>query len=576
MKRIEILKQLKKYIRPYRVYIVLSLFLALFTVFVSLYIPILTGDMIDYIVSAGNVDFDSILQIIKWILILVAISLVSQLFMNISNNKISYGVVKDLRKDAFLRIIKTDISYIDKKNTGEIVNQVIADIDQISDGLLIGFSTLFTGGITILGTIILMLRINLVITAIVVLLTPVSFFVARFIAKHSYDMFSEQAMLRGEQTSLIEQIINNPVDVKVLCYEKDAINSFEKGNERLADISKKGIFYSSITNPATRFVNSIVYAAVGVFGAFYALYGGITIGGLSCFLTYATQYTKPFNEISGVIAELQNTFACAAHVFELINIKINDTENLEKLDSDNTGKVEFENVNFSYEKDKKIIKDFSIEVKPGQKIAIVGPTGCGKTTLVNLLMGFYDADTGRIVVSNKDISKVSKKSLRKCFGMVLQDTWLFAGTIAENIALGKKDATREEIIEVAKKCHAHSFIKCLPKGYDTVIAENGGDLSQGQRQLLSIARVMLLNPPMLILDEATSNIDTRTEMIISKACEKMMENKSSFIVAHRLATILSADVILVMKDGKIVEKGTHTELMNMDGFYKKMYMAQWG
>lgn len=576
MKRIEILKQLKKYIQPYRVYIVLSLFLALFTVFVSLYIPILTGDMIDYIVSAGNVDFDSILQIIKWILILVAISLVSQLFMNISNNKISYGVVKDLRKDAFLRIIKTDISYIDKKNTGEIVNQVIADIDQISDGLLIGFSTLFTGGITILGTIILMLRINLVITAIVVLLTPVSFFVARFIAKHSYDMFSEQAMLRGEQTSLIEQIINNPVDVKVLCYEKDAINSFEKGNERLADISKKGIFYSSITNPATRFVNSLVYAAVGVFGAFYALYGGITIGGLSCFLTYATQYTKPFNEISGVIAELQNTFACAAHVFELINIKINDTENLEKLDSDNTGNVEFENVNFSYEKDKKIIKDFSIEVKPGQKIAIVGPTGCGKTTLVNLLMGFYDADTGRIVVSNKDISKVSKKSLRKCFGMVLQDTWLFAGTIAENIALGKKDATREEIIEVAKKCHAHSFIKCLPKGYDTVIAENGGDLSQGQRQLLSIARVMLLNPPMLILDEATSNIDTRTEMIISKACEKMMENKSSFIVAHRLATILSADVILVMKDGKIVEKGTHTELMNMDGFYKKMYMAQWG
>ena len=572
----ETIKKVLHYIRRYRFFLIASLVLALITVVLTLYVPILTGQAVDLIVGKGQVDFAGVYRICVKIGIAILLTMVAQWVMNVANNKITYSVVRDIRTDAIEKIQVLPLSYIDSHSYGGIVSRVIADADQFADGLLMGFTQLFTGVITILGTLGFMLSVSVPIALVVVVLTPVSLFVAAFIAKRTYQMFRMQSETRGEQTALIEEMIGNQKVVQAFGQEKEVGDRFDEINDRLSKYSLQGTFFSSITNPSTRFVNALVYAAVGVFGAFFAIQGGISVGQLSCFLSYANQYTKPFNEISGVVTELQNAIACAGRVLELIEEtpEIPDSEdaiNLGKAD----GKVEIEDVYFSYEPNQKLIEHFNLQVKPGQRVAIVGPTGCGKTTLINLLMRFYDVNSGAIKVSEKDIRKVTRESLRANYGMVLQETWLKQGTIRENIVMGRENATDDEVLAAAKASHAHSFIKRLPNGYDTVIGEDGGSLSAGQKQLLCITRVMLCLPPMLILDEATSSIDTRTEMRIQKAFATMMQGRTSFLVAHRLSTIQEADVILVMRDGKIVEQGNHEELLAANGFYKNLFDAQW-
>lgn len=572
----ETIKKVLHYIRRYWFFLIVSLVLALITVVLTLYVPILTGQAVDLIVGKGQVDFAGVYHICVKIGIAILLTMVAQWVMNVANNKITYSVVRDIRTDAFEKIQVLPLSYIDSHSYGGIVSRVIADADQFADGLLMGFTQLFTGVITILGTLGFMLSVSVPIALVVVVLTPVSLFVAAFIAKRTYQMFRMQSETRGEQTALIEEMIGNQKVVQAFGQEKEVGDRFDEINDRLSKYSLQGTFFSSITNPSTRFVNALVYAAVGVFGAFFAIQGGISVGQLSCFLSYANQYTKPFNEISGVVTELQNAIACAGRVLELIEEtpEIPDSEDAIKLGKAD-GKVEIEDVYFSYEPNQKLIEHFNLQVKPGQRVAIVGPTGCGKTTLINLLMRFYDVNSGAIKVSEKDIRKVTRESLRANYGMVLQETWLKQGTIRENIVMGRENATDDEVLAAAKASHAHSFIKRLPKGYDTVIGEDGGSLSAGQKQLLCITRVMLCLPPMLILDEATSSIDTRTEMRIQKAFATMMQGRTSFLVAHRLSTIQEADVILVMRDGKIVEQGNHEELLAANGFYKKLFEAQW-
>lgn len=572
----ETIKKVLHYIRRYRFFLIVSLVLALITVVLTLYVPILTGQAVDLIVGKGQVDFAGVYHICVKIGIAILLTMAAQWVMNVANNKITYSVVRDIRTDAFEKIQVLPLSYIDSHSYGGIVSRVIADADQFADGLLMGFTQLFTGVITILGTLGFMLSVSVPIALVVVVLTPVSLFVAAFIAKRTYQMFRMQSETRGEQTALIEEMIGNQKVVQAFGQEKEVGDRFDEINDRLSKYSLQGTFFSSITNPSTRFVNALVYAAVGVFGAFFAIQGGISVGQLSCFLSYANQYTKPFNEISGVVTELQNAIACAGRVLELIEEtpEIPDSEDAIKLGKAD-GKVEIEDVYFSYEPNQKLIEHFNLQVKPGQRVAIVGPTGCGKTTLINLLMRFYDVNSGAIKVSEKDIRKVTRESLRANYGMVLQETWLKQGTIRENIVMGRENATDDEVLAAAKASHAHSFIKRLPNGYDTVIGEDGGSLSAGQKQLLCITRVMLCLPPMLILDEATSSIDTRTEMRIQKAFATMMQGRTSFLVAHRLSTIQEADVILVMRDGKIVEQGNHEELLAANGFYKKLFEAQW-
>lgn len=562
-------------IKKYWVFLILSIIMATITVASSLYVPILVGNAIDYIVGPSNVNFRLIAQILAEIGVVIGITALSQWIMNICNNKITYHVTRDIRDEAIEKIEHLPLKYIDGHSYGEIVSRVIADVDQFAEGLLMGFTQFFSGVMTILGTLGFMLSINVKITLVVVLITPVSFFVASFIAKRTYKMFKLQSETRGEQTALIDEMIGGQKVVSAYCHEEEAVRQFDEINDRLQKYSLNAIFFSSITNPSTRFVNSLVYAGVAVTGAISAIYGRLTVGQLSCFLSYANQYTKPFNEISGVVTELQNAIACASRVFELIEeepevAESSNAVNLENVD----GRVDLNDVEFSYVPDKKLIEDFNLHVKKGQKIAIVGPTGCGKTTIINLLMRFYDVNSGSIDVSGVDIRELTRRSLRAGYGMVLQDTWLKSGTIRENIIMGRPDATEEEIIEAAKAAHSHGFIKRLPNGYDTVIGEDGGSLSQGQKQLLCITRVMLCHPPMLILDEATSSIDTRTEIKIQNAFNKLMEGRTSFIVAHRLSTIQSADVILVMKDGHIIEQGNHEELLAKNGFYKKLYESQ--
>ena len=572
----ETIKKVLHYIRRYRFFLIVSLVLALITVVLTLYVPILTGQAVDLIVGKGQVDFAGVYHICVKIGIAILLTMAAQWVMNVANNKITYSVVHDIRTDAFEKIQILPLSYIDSHSYGGIVSRVIADADQFADGLLMGFTQLFTGVITILGTLGFMLSVSVPIALVVVVLTPVSLFVAAFIAKRTYQMFRMQSETRGEQTALIEEMIGNQKVVQAFGQENEVGDRFDEINDRLSKYSLQGTFFSSITNPSTRFVNALVYAAVGVFGAFFAIQGGISVGQLSCFLSYANQYTKPFNEISGVVTELQNAIACAGRVLELIEEtpEIPDSEDAIKLGKAD-GKVEIEDVYFSYEPNQKLIEHFNLQVKPGQRVAIVGPTGCGKTTLINLLMRFYDVNSGAIKVSGKDIRKVTRESLRANYGMVLQETWLKQGTIRENIVMGRENATDDEVLAAAKASHAHSFIKRLPNGYDTVIGEDGGSLSAGQKQLLCITRVMLCLPPMLILDEATSSIDTRTEMRIQKAFATMMQGRTSFLVAHRLSTIQEADVILVMRDGKIVEQGNHEELLAANGFYKNLFDAQW-
>lgn len=572
----ETIKKVLHYIRRYRFFLIVSLVLALITVVLTLYVPILTGQAVDLIVGKGQVDFSGVYHICVKIGIAILLTMAAQWVMNVANNKITYSVVRDIRTDAFEKIQILPLSYIDSHSYGGIVSRVIADADQFADGLLMGFTQLFTGVITILGTLGFMLSVSVPIALVVVVLTPVSLFVAAFIAKRTYQMFRMQSETRGEQTALIEEMIGNQKVVQAFGQENEVGDRFDEINDRLSKYSLQGTFFSSITNPSTRFVNALVYAAVGVFGAFFAIQGGISVGQLSCFLSYANQYTKPFNEISGVVTELQNAIACAGRVLELIEEtpEIPDSEDAIKLGKAD-GKVEIEDVYFSYEPNQKLIEHFNLQVKPGQRVAIVGPTGCGKTTLINLLMRFYDVNSGAIKVSGKDIRKVTRESLRANYGMVLQETWLKQGTIRENIVMGRENATDDEVLAAAKASHAHSFIKRLPNGYDTVIGEDGGSLSAGQKQLLCITRVMLCLPPMLILDEATSSIDTRTEMKIQKAFATMMQGRTSFLVAHRLSTIQEADVILVMRDGKIVEQGNHEELLAANGFYKNLFDAQW-
>ena len=563
------------YIKDYMPFLILSIIFAALSVVLTLYLPILIGDAIDMVVGKGDVDFGGIFSKVKVGLVIIVLTAISQWLMNVCNNRMTYGVVRDIRKDAFDKIQSLPVSYIDSHSHGDMVSRVISDVDTFADGLLMGFTQLFTGLTTIIGTLLFMLSINIKITVVVVCVTPVSLFVASFITKKTYSMFKLQSETRGEQTALIEEMIGNQKVVQAFSYEDKALTRFEEINNRLQKYSLRAIFFSSLTNPCTRFVNSLVYASVGVFGAISALAGGISIGQLSCLLSYANQYTKPFNEISGVITELQNALACAERIFELIEeeSEIADSEDAYEFENVN-GDVSFENVYFSYTDEQKLIEDFNLEVKKGQRIAIVGPTGCGKTTLINLLMRFYDTNKGTIKVDGKKITDIKRESLRRNYGMVLQETWLKAGTIKENITMGKPDATDEEIINAAKASHAHSFIKRLPNGYDTVITEDGGNLSQGQKQLLCITRVMLCLPPMLILDEATSSIDTRTEIKIQKAFLAMMEGRTSFIVAHRLSTIREADIILVMKDGKIIEQGTHESLLELKGFYYNLYNSQ--
>ncbi len=575
MSQKETIRRVLSYIRRYTFFLICSLVLAAVTVALTLYVPILTGQAIDCIIAPGAVDFDAIRHILWKIGGAVAVTMAAQWIMNVCNNKITFNIVRDIRDEAFRRIQELPLKYIDGHSHGEVVSRVIADVDQFADGLLMGFTQLFTGVVTILGTLLFMFSVNVSITLVVVVITPVSLLVASFIAKRTYEMFKLQSETRGEQTALVEEILGNQKVVQAFAYEDDAQEKFDEINERLRKCSLRGIFFSSITNPATRFVNSLVYAGVGISGAFFAIQGSLSVGQLSCFLRYANQYTKPFNEISGVVTELQNAIACAGRIFELIDEtpQIPDDDDAVVL-HDVDGSVKIQDVSFSYVPGQKLIEDFNLDVKPGQRVAIVGPTGCGKTTLINLLMRFYDVNAGEILISGHDSRKVTRESLRANYGMVLQETWLKQGTIRENIVMGKPDATEEEVIQAAKASHAHSFIKRLPKGYDTVIGEDGGSLSQGQKQLLCIARVMLCLPPMLILDEATSSIDTRTEIRIQNAFSKMMEGRTSFIVAHRLSTIREADVILVMKDGHIIEQGNHEELLKKGGFYAALYNSQ--
>ncbi|MCM1266622.1 MAG: ABC transporter ATP-binding protein/permease [Bacteroidales bacterium] len=571
----ETFKKVLRYIRKYWFELAASIVMATVTVALTLYFPILTGRVIDRVIGPGEVDFPAIFGILKQMAVIVAATALAQWIMNVCNNRMTYRIVQDIRDEAFRKLEILPLKYIDGHSYGEVVSRVIADVDQFADGLLMGFTQFFTGVITILGTLGFMLRVNVTVTGVVVVVTPLSFFVAGFIAKRTYTMFKLQSETRGEQTALIEEMVGNQKVVQAFSHEDEALVQFDEINERLGACSLRAIFYSSLTNPATRFVNNLVYAGVAVVGALYAIRGGISVGQLSCFLTYANQYTKPFNEISGVVTELQNALACAARIFELIEETPQppEPENAARL-HDVTGRVELSHVDFSYVPDRKLITDFNLAVKPGQRVAIVGPTGCGKTTVINLLMRFYDVDAGKICVDGADIREVTRKSLRENYGMVLQETWLKAGTIRDNIVMGKPDATDEEVIAAAKASHAHSFIKRLSKGYDTVIGEDGGSLSQGQKQLLCITRVMLCLPPMLILDEATSSIDTRTEMRIQKAFATMMQGRTSFIVAHRLSTIREADVILVMRDGNIIEQGDHETLLAKRGFYAKLYESQ--
>ena len=571
----ETMKRVLKYIRKYTPTLVLSLLLAGLTVLLTLYIPILTGNAVDLIIGEGQVDMPDIFAIMKKIAIVMIITAVGQWVMNTCNNYITYHVIRDIRTDAFANLEILPLKYLDAHAYGDIVSRVIADVDTFADGLLMGFTQLFTGVLTILCTLGFMLVTNVPITLVVICITPVSFLVAKFIATKTYSMFKEQSETRGEQTSLIEEMIDNQKIVNTFSRGEAVKSKFGEINGRLQKCSLKAIFFSSITNPATRFVNSLVYAGVGVFGALVAIKGGISVGRLSCFLSYANQYTKPFNEISGVVTELQNAFVCAGRIFELIDEEpqVPDAADARVLE-EAQGNVDLKDVYFQYVPEKKLIQNFNLQVKPGQRVAIVGPTGCGKTTVINLLMRFYDVNSGSIKVDGTDIRDITRGSLRTNYGMVLQETWLRSGTIRDNICMGKPDATEEEIIAAAKASHAHSFIKRLPQGYDTVITEDGGSLSQGQKQLLCITRVMLCLPPMLILDEATSSIDTRTEIKIQNAFATMMEGRTSFIVAHRLSTIQSADVILVMKDGNIIEQGNHETLLAKGGFYANLYNSQ--
>ncbi|WP_136479305.1 ABC transporter ATP-binding protein [Acetivibrio thermocellus] len=577
--QMDTIRKVLRYIKKYRVLLFISILLAASTVALTLYVPILIGNAIDYIVGPGNVNFEVVAKILVQIAFAVGITAIFEWFMYTINNNITYQVVRDIREKAFRKIEILPLSYIDSHPHGEIVSRVIADVEQFAEGLLMGFTQLFTGVVTIIATLIFMLTINIKITFIVVILTPLSLFVANFIAKHIYSMFKLQSETRGEQTSLIEEMIGNVKVVQAFSYQEEALKKFDEINERLEKYSLRAVFFSSLTNPLTRFINSLVYAAVALAGAIAVISGDVgstmTVGGLSIFLSYASQYAKPFNEISGVITEMQNALACAGRVFELIEEKpqVPDADDAVTL-KNASGNVVFDNVAFSYVPERPLIRNLNLEVKPGQRVAIVGPTGSGKTTVINLLMRFYDVDSGSIKVEGIDIRNITRQSLRENYGMVLQDTWLKSGTIRENITMGKPDATEEEIIAAAKAAHAHSFIKRLENGYDTVISEEGGSLSQGQKQLLSIARVMLCLPPMLILDEATSSIDTRTEVKIQEAFARLMQGRTSFVVAHRLSTIREADVILVMKDGDIIEQGTHEELLSKKGFYANLYNSQ--
>ena len=574
-KQSETLKKVLRYLGKYRIYLVFTILLAALTVALTLYVPKLTGAAVDDIVGPGQVNFSGVIQILVKIGVSIAITAFAQWLMNICNNKMTYQIVQDVRNEAFKKIEILPLKYIDGHPYGEIVSRVIADVDQFAVGLLMGFTQLFTGVATIIGTLVFMLSVNVKITLVVVIITPVSFFVAGFIAKRTYTMFKLQSETRAEQTGLIDEMIGNQKVVQAFGQGRHVLERFDEINDRLQKCSLRAIFFSSITNPSTRFVNSLVYAGVGITGAFSAIQGRLSVGQLTCFLSYANQYTKPFNEISGVVTELQNAIACAGRIFDLIEEEpqIPEAEHAVTL-TDVKGNIELKDVKFSYVPEQKLIRDLNLKVKPGQRVAIVGPTGCGKTTLINLLMRFYDVTGGSIAVEGTDVRDLTRSSLRAGFGMVLQETWLRTGTIRDNIIMGKPDATEEEIIAAAKASHAHSFIRRLPKGYDTWITEDGGNLSQGQKQLLCITRVMLCRPPMLILDEATSSIDTRTEIKIQKAFASLMEGRTSFIVAHRLSTIREADVILVMKDGNIIEQGTHQELLNQGGFYKNLYESQ--
>ena len=575
--QMETLKKVFHYMKHYIPILILSIILATITVALTLYFPILTGKAIDFILAKGKVDLAGILSLAKEGILIIAITALAQWIMNMCNNRMTYNIVRDIRKDAFDKMEHLPLSYIDSHSHGDMVSRIIADVDTFADGLLMGFTQLFTGIATIVGTLIFMLVIDVKITLVVVILTPLSLFVASFIAKKTYSMFQLQTKTRGEQTALIEEMVGNQKVVQAFNHEDEALEQFDEINQRLQKYSLRAIFFSSITNPSTRFINSLVYAAVGIVGALSVILtnGAFSVGNLSCFLSYANQYTKPFNEISGVITELQNALACAARIFELIEEPAEEPDEEDAYVLENAdGTVDIDHVYFSYVPDQKLIEDFNLHVKPGQRVAIVGPTGCGKTTLINLLMRFYDVNSGKITVSDHDIMHMTRNSLRANYGMVLQETWLKKGTIRDNICMGKPEATEEEMSAAAKASHAHSFIKRLPKGYDTVITDDGGNLSQGQKQLLCIARVMLCLPPMLILDEATSSIDTRTEIRIQKAFLTMMQGRTSFIVAHRLSTIREADVILVMKDGKIIEQGNHDTLLAQNGFYANLYNSQ--
>ena len=571
----EIIKKVLDYIGKYKIFLLLSIILAATSLALTLYIPILTGNAVDCILGPGQVDFAGILVILKKMAVIILLTAIVQWLMNACNNKITYQVIRDVRDEAFRKLEILPLKYIDSHAHGDIVSRIIADVDQFSDGLLMGFTQLFTGVITIIGTLLFMISINVTTTLIVVVLTPLSFFIANFIAKRTFKMSKLQSETRGEQTALIDEMIGNEKVVKAFSREEKVIEQFDEVNNRLEKASVKAIFFSSLTNPCTRFVNSLVYAGVGIVGAFLAIRGRISVGQLSSFLSYANQYTKPFNEISGVVTELQNAIACAGRIFEFIEEEpqIPDAEDAIVLKQPK-GEIDIQDVAFSYTEDQKLITDLNLHVKPGQRVAIVGPTGCGKTTVINLLMRFYDVNKGSIQVDGVDIRKLTRDSLRKGYGMVLQETWLKSGTIKDNIIMGKPDATMEEVIAAAKASHAHSFIKRLPNGYDTVISEDGGSLSQGQKQLLCITRVMLCLPPILILDEATSSIDTRTEIKIQKAFATLMEGRTSFIVAHRLSTIREADIILVMKDGNIIEQGNHETLLAKGGFYAGLYQSQ--
>lgn len=568
------LKKVLRYIRKYLWLMILSMILAAITVIFTLYLPILTGQAVDMMMDKGRVRFTDLHGILMKMVIAIAITGAAQWLMNILNNRVTYLVVRDIRKDAFEKIQKLPLKYLDAHPSGDIVSRIIADVDQFADGLLLGFTQAFTGVLTIVGTLLFMLRINVWITLVVVLVTPLSFFVAAFIAKKTHIMFQKQSETRGEQTGLINEMVENLSVVQAFGYEEKALQRFDVINDRLEKYSLRAIFFSSITNPSTRFVNNLVYAGVGITGALFAIHGRLSVGKLTTFLSYANQYTKPFNEISGVITELQNALTCAGRVFDLMEQEEEIPEDSKEHIDQCVGNVTIDHVDFSYVEDKPLIQDLHLSVKSGQRVAIVGPTGCGKTTIINLLMRFYDVNKGAIYIDGKDIRELSRKNLRSQYGMVLQETWLKDASVLENILFGREDATREEAIAAAKMSHAHSFIKRLPEGYDTILSENGENLSQGQRQLLSITRVILCKPSILILDEATSSIDTRTEIKIQNAFAKMMEGKTSFIVAHRLSTIQNADIILVMKDGKIIEQGNHEELLEKKGFYSELYMSQ--